>query len=115
MLRLTRSKAQSTAEYAIVIGVVIAVAVGMQIYVKRGLQAKVKGVTDFNDSQAVSDGILGTTQQFEPDYTTTTGAGMHTTVESAETATTTEGGGVKRSIVGTDETSRTGVQVTKGE
>lgn len=32
---------QSTAEYAILIGVVVAAAVGMQTYIKRGVQARV--------------------------------------------------------------------------
>ena len=45
MLRLLR-KGQSTAEYAIVIGLVIAAAVAMQVYVKRGIQGKVKDLTD---------------------------------------------------------------------
>ena len=40
------SKGQSTAEYAIVIGLVIAAAVAMQVYVKRGLQGKIKDATD---------------------------------------------------------------------
>jgi hypothetical protein len=35
-----RKKAQSTAEYAIVIGLVIASILGMQTYVKRGLQGR---------------------------------------------------------------------------
>ncbi len=33
-------KAQSTAEYAIILGVVISAAVAMQVYIKRGLQAR---------------------------------------------------------------------------
>jgi hypothetical protein len=37
---LKRNKAQSTAEYAIVIGLVIASVLGMQTYVKRGLQGR---------------------------------------------------------------------------
>lgn len=39
-------RGQSTAEYAILIAVVIAAVVGMQLYVKRGMQAKFKGVSD---------------------------------------------------------------------
>lgn len=45
MFKLNKSKikmlGQSTAEYAILIGVVVAAAVGMQTYVKRGVQARV--------------------------------------------------------------------------
>ena len=41
-------RGQTTAEYAIVLGVVLAALVGMQIYVKRGAQARVKlGVDQF--------------------------------------------------------------------
>lgn len=35
-------KGQSTAEYAILIGLIIAAAIGMQTYVKRGMQAKLR-------------------------------------------------------------------------
>ena len=47
MLRLLRNKrAQTTAEYAILIALVVAAVVGMQTYVKRGLQARYKDVGD---------------------------------------------------------------------
>lgn len=47
MLRLLKSrKAQNTAEYAILIALVIGVFSAMQIYVRRGLNARVKGGTD---------------------------------------------------------------------
>lgn len=39
-------KAQTTAEYAVLIGLVIAAAMAMQIYVKRALQAKVHDASD---------------------------------------------------------------------
>ncbi len=119
MLRLMRRKAQSTAEYAIVIGLVIAAAVAMQVYVKRGLQAKVKGAVDFNDPTAINTPtelggqMLGKTTQFEPDYTTTSGEGMHTIADTVEKTTTEEAGGVTRAIIGTSTTSKTGIQVTK--
>jgi len=117
MLRLMRRKAQSTAEYAIVIGLVIAAAVAMQVYVKRGLQAKVRGAVDFNDPTAVNNPLggqmLGKTTQFEPDYTTTSGEGMHTIADTVEKTTTEEAGGVTRAIIGTSTTSKTGIQVTK--
>lgn len=41
-----KSKAQSTAEYAVILAVVIGAAVAMQTYVKRGLQARQKAGTD---------------------------------------------------------------------
>lgn len=69
---------QSTAEYAIVISVVIAVAVGMQLYVKRGLQAKFKGGADhYTEVGGNMNGLEGLnvvgnitrTRQYEPYYT----------------------------------------------
>ena len=49
--RQHRQAGQSTAEYAIVLGVVITALVGMQLYIKRGLNAKVKNVTDHLTTQ----------------------------------------------------------------
>mgnify|MGYP001596837968 CR=1 FL=1 len=43
---LGKIRGQSTAEYAVVLSLVIAAVIGMQIYVKRGLQARVKAGTD---------------------------------------------------------------------
>jgi hypothetical protein len=45
MFRL-KKQAQSTAEYAIVIALVIGAVVAMQVYVKRGLQGRMKGAVD---------------------------------------------------------------------
>ena len=119
MLRLTH-KGQSTAEYAIVIGLVIAAAVAMQIYVKRGLQAKVKLATDYNDPASTLAGgglnILGKTPngQFEPNEVTTdpAAAGMHSTSATQEKLTTKEGGSVTREILGADRSTNTGKQNT---
>lgn len=41
-----KSKAQSTAEYAIILSVVVGAAIAMQTYVKRGIQARQKAGTD---------------------------------------------------------------------
>ena len=62
---LKRRKGQSMAEYAIVLTVVITAIAAMQIYVKRGLQGKVKDVTD-----DVGAGLTTTTKtgQYEPYY-----------------------------------------------
>lgn len=75
MLRLWgKKKAQGTAEYAILIGVIVAVAIGMQTYVKRGIQGRVKDEADEFTAQIAGDtawsGISNTTvtlaRQFEP-------------------------------------------------
>jgi hypothetical protein len=101
MLRRLK-KGQSTAEYAIVIGLVIAAVVGMQIYVKRGIQGKLKDAADYNDPAA----SMLTTRQYEPDYQTS--QNMVSTRDASETATTAKGGGLIRAISGEDVSTRTG-------
>jgi hypothetical protein len=107
MLRRLR-KGQSTAEYAIVIGLVIAAAVAMQVYVKRSIQGKMKDATDYNDPAAT----MLTTQQYEPQYATNDG--ITSTRNVQEQATTTQGGGITRAIQGEDTSSRTGVSHISG-
>jgi hypothetical protein len=46
MFRRLNKMAQSTAEFAIVISIVIGAIVAMQIYVKRALQARVRDASD---------------------------------------------------------------------
>jgi len=106
MLKL-KNKAQSTAEYAIVIGLVIAAVVAMQIYVRRGIQAKIKDAVDYNDPQATM--LSG--QPYEPDYT---GSNMTSTSDTHETEKVAFGGSVNRVInedAGGDVSTRTGKQV----
>lgn len=75
MMRMLRNKkAQNTAEYAILIALVIAAAMAIQTYVKRGLQGRVH---DAVAKYATDTSTIGTTGQYEPyylksDYTTTT-------------------------------------------
>ncbi|MFA5385846.1 MAG: hypothetical protein WC364_14520 [Eubacteriales bacterium] len=103
MLRLKR-KGQSTAEYAIVIGLVIAAAVAMQVYVKRGLQAKIKAATDYTDSDA--RGVVGNAGQYEPYYLA---SDIQSTRVASTKEETQEGGQVVRTIGGTGDISqRTG-------
>jgi len=55
-------RGQSTAEYAIVLGVVLAALVAMQIYVKRGVNARVKvGVDEFTNAGTIELGWLDDT------------------------------------------------------
>ena len=74
VVTMRRHRGQSTAEYAIVISVVIAAVIGMQLYLKRGMQAKVKGVTDrFTairqaNAGAVTVDIGNGFSQYEPYY-----------------------------------------------
>jgi hypothetical protein len=54
-----KNKAQTTLEYAILIGVIVAGLIAMQTYIKRGYQGKLRESAD----------SMG--QQFSPGYTTT--------------------------------------------
>jgi hypothetical protein len=107
MLRLKR-KGQSTAEYAIVIGLVIAAAVAMQVYVKRGLQAKIKAATDYTDTNAAS--VVGNAGQYEPYYLQSDMTGTHTANVKEDTAA---GGSVTRSTTA-DTSTRTGTSTITG-
>jgi hypothetical protein len=101
MLRRLR-KGQSTAEYAIVIGLVIAAAVAMQVYVKRSIQGKMKDAADYNDPSAT----MMSGKQYEPDYQTT--ENMVSERNASEKAETLKGGSITRTIQGEDVSSRTG-------
>lgn len=64
-------KGQNIAEYAILIALVIAAAVAMQVYVKRGIQGRVADATDYAvDVEVVeSQPVLQfSTKQYEPYY-----------------------------------------------
>ena len=63
-------KGQNTAEYAILIALIIAAAVGMQTYVKRGLQGRIQeAVKHTGTAQVVGGGTLTFTgNQYEPYY-----------------------------------------------
>jgi len=113
-------KGQSTAEYAIVIGLVIAAVVAMQVYVKRGLQGKMKKAVDYKYGSADA-GVSGVdtstvlkTTQYEPYYATSS---ITSERKVNETTEVTKGGGVSRTLGAEGESSsRTGSQtVTAAE
>jgi hypothetical protein len=68
-------KGQNIAEYSILIALVVAAAVAMQIYVRRGLQGR---VADAVDHAPQTDDVGGSpiqfnTKQYEPYYTDSSG------------------------------------------
>ena len=72
-MRNIERRGQSVTEYAIVFAVVAAAVIGMQVFLKRGLQAKEKSVTDYyskvnNKPFANSTLNVGTLVQYEPYY-----------------------------------------------
>ena len=109
MLRIfSNRKAQNTAEYAIIIALVVAAAVAMQTYLKRNMQGGVKYAVD--KLPAVGSGQSG--GQYEPYYLESayqTSAGGNT-----QTVTTAEGGKVTKSS-SAKVTSRTGYQKEKAQ
>ncbi len=109
-------RGQSAAEYAIVFSVVIAALVGMQIYVKRGLNAKLKdgsdGASDLvmtklgvSDAQAKKDA-----KQYEPYYTQTD----YKVLQDADRVDKVASKGVITREVKKEETKRTGSQTVGG-
>ncbi len=83
-------KAQTTAEYAILIGLVVAAVLAMQVYVKRGLHGRMK---DAVDSLQSGTSNIGATTQYEPYY-------LNSTSNSYQNAQATEnmqtGGAINR-------------------
>jgi len=65
LIRLRRkTKAQSTAEYAILLSLVVAAALGMQHEIRRAIQAKMKDAIIMLAN--TSGGGVGSAQQYEP-------------------------------------------------
>ena len=62
---LKNKRAQQTAEYALLISLVIAAVVAMQTYAQRTLQSRIKGAGNYLVSQTTE---LGSAQQYEPYY-----------------------------------------------
>jgi len=62
-------RAQSVAEYSVCLALVLAALLGMQIYVKRGLQGRYKELVDHAVNRAASAAQLPTSpKQYEPYY-----------------------------------------------
>ena len=107
-MRLIRQRGQSVTEYAIVFSVVAAAVIGMQIYLKRGLQAKEKGVTDYYTrvggvvTNVTSTRTINNTAQYEPYYAN---ASVTTRQESNLTESREQFGKINRTGV-TSKTSR---------
>ena len=62
---IKNKKAQNTAEYAILISLVVAGIIAMQTYAQRALQARVRDAGQYLATQTVD---LGSTNQYEPYY-----------------------------------------------
>lgn len=62
---LKNKKAQNTAEYALLIALVVAGVIAMQTYAQRALQARVRDASLFMAGQT---NAIGTSNQYEPYY-----------------------------------------------
>ncbi len=62
---LKNKKAQQTAEYALLISLVIAAVVAMQTYAQRTLQSRIRGAANYMVTETSE---LGSSQQYEPYY-----------------------------------------------
>lgn len=65
---IKNKKAQNTAEYAILISLVVAGIIAMQTYAQRALQARVRDASTYLKTQTTA---LGSAVQYEPYYLTT--------------------------------------------
>jgi Flp pilus assembly pilin Flp len=62
---MKNKKAQQTAEYALLISLVVAAVIAMQTYAQRTIQARIRDASSYLTSQTSA---LGTTNQYEPYY-----------------------------------------------
>lgn len=106
-MRLITRRGQSTAEYAVLIAVAVGAIVAMQIYVKRGIQGKVKGAMDHFTSQGTAE--TGTIAQYEP-YTASSDYNVVQGRSAVETMAV--GGSVARTGI-SETTTRTGSSRTE--
>lgn len=109
---LNSKRGQNTAEYAILIGVIVAAAIAMQIYIRRGMQARLKDAVDFTrTADDDSGGFLfnDTRTQYEPYYSEGSNLTTQQWGQSSEALQT--GGGVVRDTL-SQAAQRTGNQVT---
>lgn len=79
MIKIKPRKGQSTVEYAIILGVVVAGLVAMQTYVKRGLQARYHDGTLYLANQTTE---IGGSTQYEPYYLDSSYDATQTTSEN---------------------------------
>ena len=110
MLRLLNKKGQNTAEYAILIGVIVAAVIAMQVYVRRGMQARMKDAVDYSKT-ADTSGMFNTTQ-YEPYYMQDSTFQTEQTTSGYESM---EKGGAMAGSISNEHVSRSGVEYVGNE
>ena len=102
---IKNKKAQNTAEYAILISLVVAGIIAMQTYAQRALQARVRDAASYLKN-TTSD--LGTSVQYEPYYLDTDYTITRTATDEKFLSNALTGVGQRA----TDTSSRTGAQLS---
>ena len=109
-LRRLNKRGQSTAEYAILFALVVAVAIGIQTLVKRGLQGRVRNAVDYTANDLFSGtSFTFTGEQYEPYYMESDFASTRA-IEGTDKVL--EGGAVERDLT-KEESTRRGTQIYK--
>jgi uncharacterized protein (UPF0333 family) len=101
---LNNRRGQNTAEYAILIGVIVAAAIAMQIYVRRGMSGRIKDAVDYSIQDPQASAVFNT-QQYEPYYMA---GSEYTTEQSGTTSESVEQGGIRTYGVQDERTERSG-------
>lgn len=109
---ISKRKAQSLTEYAMVVALVGAGLIGMQVYVKRGIQAKVKTFVDGSVRESARMANRAQITHYEPYYTDSS----FTVAQSQKSAVTyNPGGTIRREFSSADNnSSREGTSITHG-
>jgi Flp pilus assembly pilin Flp len=110
MLRLNK-RGQSTAEYAMIFGVVIGALIAVGTFIRSGIEAKLRDMTNQYVNQDTDASALQTSTGFvQSDYTTTQVSRTDTTQTSGSSGTTsTVGGGDETSADTQGYSERSGV------
>ncbi|MCU0666752.1 MAG: hypothetical protein MUF05_06635 [Candidatus Omnitrophica bacterium] len=108
-MRLRKKNGQSTAEYAILIGLVVGAALAMQVYVRRGLQGRTKDVVDHTGAAGDVGGqtLEFTSGQYEPYYASSS---AQSKTDATKTERLKKEGEVER-VVGSEVTDASRQQV----
>lgn len=109
---ISKRKAQSLTEYALVVALVGAGLMGMQVYVKRGLQAKVKTFVDGSVRESARMANQAQISQYEPYYADSR---FNATQSQKSEIAYNPGGQIRREFSSADnKSSRTGMVFTHG-
>ena len=100
---IKNKKAQNTAEYAILISLVVAGIIAMQTYAQRALQARVRDAASYLKNETTA---LGTSVQYEPYYLATDYTTARTSTETKFLSNALTGVGQRS----TDGSDRSGTQ-----